>query len=66
MDSSNFNKMVSNTNDEMIEIQNSLTESYMRLEKAHMDLIMSIDPSSFGKYDNSIECEKCNKENKTC
>ena len=44
-------------NKEIKAINEALDEVRMRVEKTHMDLILTIEPNCFGSE--KIECQKC-------
>lgn len=59
MDNSDCNKAITKINNEINAIQNDLTETFMRLEKSHFDLVMAIDPTFYGKLETVIDCSRC-------
>lgn len=61
MDPNDYNELSKTINDNINIIQNSLIETGIRLEMAHLDLIMALDPNVFNSNNNNniIDCQKC-------
>jgi hypothetical protein len=63
MDPNDYNELSKTINDNINIIQNSLIETGIRLQMAHLDLIMALDPNVFNSNNNNnnniIDCQKC-------
>ena len=60
MENNQINRAINNVTEEIIIINDILDEVRFRLEKAHIDLIISIEPNLL--YRDQIDCENCNLE----